>query len=267
MTTKKFLKNNIVTHVSAALLGYLVALIAIDAHSDNKFESRQDASVYTTDARGRDAELNREIFNPSSFESIAWQYNTNQRVGEVLGKTAAKEYAMDMDSLKSGTATAEQMFGDERDYCTEAVVRAYRDAVSRLRFRRGNVRAVPFPAARCDTTQSFQRAMRNAKHLVKYFEADSVPNSIIKNPSKSDLTTVSAGSIIRRGRHSYMYMGVGYIDKRGQTFVADSRGRPVVASDDDKRLFEYYDWSKCTVIDVPKIVEYKLQNDVQRHVR
>lgn len=267
MKAKKFFKNNIVTHTSAALLGYLIALIAISAHSNNKFESRQDAAVYTTDARGRNAELNREIFNPSSFESIEWQYNTNQRVGEVLGKTAAKEYAMDMDSLKSGAATAEQMFGDERDYCTEAIVRAYRDAGSRLRFRRGNARAVPFPVAHCDTTETFQRAMRNAKHLVKYFETDSVPNSIIKNPSETDFATISAGSIIRRGRHSYMYMGIGYVDKRGQTFVADSRGRPVVASDDDNELFEYFDWSKCTVIDVPKIVEYKLQNDVQRHVR
>ena len=62
-------------------------------------------------------------------------------------------------------------------------------------------------------------------------------------------------------------MGLGYIDKDGRTFVADSRGRPVVASDDSDQLFKYFDWSRCTVIDVPKIVEYKLQNDVQRHVR
>lgn len=267
MEAKKFLKNSAFTHGLVCCAGSIVAVILMNLIRSDKFESRQDAAVYTTDARGRDAELNRDIFDASTFESVAWQYNTNQRVGEVLGKTAAKEYAMDMDSLKSGTATVEQMFGDERDYCTEAVVRAYRDAVSRLRFRRGNARAVPFPAARCDTTESFQRAMRNAKHLVKYFETDSVPNSIIKNPSESDFATISAGSIIRRGRHSYMYMGIGYIDKRGQTFVADSRGRPVVASDDDARLFEYYDWSKCTVVDVPKIVEYKLQNDVQRHVR
>ena len=202
--TKKFLTKNVITHTSAVLVGYLLALVAISAHKENKFEARQDAAVYMTDARGRDAELNREIFNPSTFESIAWQYNTNQRVGEVLGKTAAKEYAMDMDALKSGSTTAAQMFGEERDYCAEAVVRAYNDAVSRLRFRRGNARVIPFPAERCDTTESFQRAMRNAKHMVKFFEADSVPNTILKKTDKESIVSASAGSSICRGRHCYM---------------------------------------------------------------
>lgn len=267
MKPKNILKHNIITHASAGLLGSLFALFAIHMHSENKFDARQDAAVYATDARGRDAQLNRDIFNPSTCETVAWQYYTNQRVGEVLGKTAAKKYAIDMDALKNGTGTPEQMFGDERDYCSEAVVRAYRNAVSHLKFRRNNVRAVPFPKEHCDTTKSFQRAMRNARHMVKFFETDSVPNSIIKNPSESDMMNISAGSIIRRGRHSYMYMGIGYIDKKGQTFVADSRGRPVIASDNDRHLFEYFDWSKCTVIDVPKIVTHKLQHDVQRHVR
>lgn len=265
--SKKFLAKNVITHTSAVLVGYLLALVAISAHKENKFAARQNAAVYATDARGRDAELNRKIFYPGTFESVAWQYNTNQRVAEVLGKTAAKEYAMDMDSLKSGAATSDQMFGEERDYCAEAVVRAYRDAVSRLRFRRANARVVPFPAERCDTTESFQRAMKNAKHMVKFFEADSVPNSIIKRPNDAAIINASAGSIIRRGRHCYMYMGIGYIDKDGRTFVADSRGRPVIASDDADKLFRYFDWTRCTIIDVPKIVEYKLQNDVQRHVR
>jgi hypothetical protein len=265
--TKKLITKNVVTHASAVLVGYLLALVAISAHKENKFETRQDAAVYMTDARGRNAELNREIFNPGTFESIAWQYNTNQRIGEVLGKTAAKEYAMDMDSLKSGSATAGQMFGEERDYCAEAVVRAYNDAVSRLRFRGRNACVVPFPAERCDTTEAFKKAMQNAKHMVKFFEADSVPNSIIKKPDEAEIIRASAGSIIRRGRHCYMYMGIGYIDKNGRTFVADSRGRPVVASDDSDQLFQYFDWSRCTIIDIPKIVEYKLQNNVQRHVR
>ena len=87
--TKKFLARNIVTHASAVLAGYFLALIAISAHKESKFEARQNVAVYMTNARGSDAELNREIFNPGTFESIAWQYNTNQRVGEVLGKTAA----------------------------------------------------------------------------------------------------------------------------------------------------------------------------------
>lgn len=265
--TKKLITKNVVTHASAVLVGYLLALVAISAHKENKFESRQDAAVYMTDARGRDAELNREIFNPGTFETIAWQYNTNQRIGEVLGKTAAKEYAMDMDALKSGSVTADQMFGDESDYCAEAVVRAYNNAVSRLRFRRGNTRAVPFSAERCDSSETFKSAMGNAKHLVKFFEADSVPNSIIEKPDESEIIRASAGSIIRRGRHCYMYMGIGYIDKHGRTFVADSRGRPVVTSDDSDQLFQYFDWTRCTIIDVPKIVEHKLQNEVQRHVR
>ena len=186
MKPKNILKHNIITHASAGLLGSLFALFAIHMHSENKFDARQDAAVYATDARGRDAQLNRDIFNPSTCETVAWQYYTNQRVGEVLGKTAAKKYAIDMDALKNGTGTPEQMFGDERDYCSEAVVRAYRNAVSHLKFRRNNVRAVPFPKEHCDTTKSFQRAMRNARHMVKFFETDSVPNSIIKNPSESE---------------------------------------------------------------------------------
>ena len=265
--TKKVLTKNVITHTSAVLVGYLLALVAISAHKDNKFQARQDAAIYMTDARGRNAELNREIFNPRTFESVAWQYNTNQRVGEVLGKTAAKEYAMDMEALKSGTVTSTQMFGEERDYCAEAVVRAYNNAASRLRFRRANARVVPFSAERCDSSETFQRAMHNAKHMVKFFETDSVPNAIIKKVDEAAIIGASAGSIIRRGRHCYMYMGVGYIDKDGRTFVADSRGRPVIASDDTDQLFEYFDWTRCTIIDIPNIVEYKLQNDVQRHVR
>ena len=267
MDIRKILKSGVVTHMSAALVGYLMALSLIGIGKDVKFNKRQDAAVYTTDARGRSAQLNRDIFDSGTFELIAWRHNTNQRVGEVLGKTAAQEFAMDIDSLKSGSATASQMYGDERDYCGEAIVRAYNDAVSRQRFRRANIRAVPFPADRCDSSDVFKRAMKNAKHLVKYFERDSVPNSIIVNPEKTDMGKISAGSIIRHGRHAYMYMGIGYIDKHGQTFVADSRGLPVIASSDGKKLFEYFDWSRCTVVDVPKIVEYKLQHDVQRHVR
>ena len=259
--------RNIAVHASAVLVGYLLALLAINMRSENKFKSGQDAAVYVTDDHSRDAELNRKIFDGNTFENIEWRYYTNQRVGEVFGKTAAKEYAMDIDSLKSGAVTPEQMSGDETDYCAEAVVKAYRDAGSRLRFRRDNKRVLPFPSGRCDTSAVFQKAMQDAEYLVKYFEADSVPNSIIKNPSGKEMATISAGAIIRKGRHCYMYMGLGYIDKDGRTFVADSRGRPVVASSNKKQLFEYFDWFKCTVVDVPKIVEYKLQHDVQRHVR
>lgn len=264
---QKKLKKDILLHIPAVLAGYMLALLAINIHGENKFKQRQDAAVYVTDDHSRDAEVNRDIFSPDTFEDVAWQYQTNQRVSEIFGKTAAKEYAMDMDSLKSGTDTSEQMFGDEKDYCAEAVVQAYRDAESRLRFRRSNLKAVPFPVERCAKSKPFRKAMHNAKYLVKYFEADSVPNSIVKKPSAEEMTTVSAGSIIRKGRHCYMYMGLGYIDKDGRTFVADSRGLPVVATSDKKQLFDYFDWSKCTVVDVPKIVEYKLQHNVQRHVR
>lgn len=264
---QKKLKKDILLHIPAAVAGYVLALLAINIHSENKFKQRQDAAVYVTDDHSRDAELNRAIFSPDTFENIEWHYQTNQRVGEIFGKTAAKEYAMDIYSLKSGAASAEQMFGDEKDYCAEAVVQAYRDAESRLRFRSSNLKAVPFPVERCDTSKAFRKSMRNAKHLVKYFEADSVPNSVVKKPSTEEMATISAGAIIRKGRHCYMYMGLGYIDKDGRTFVADSRGRPVVASSNKKQLFEYFDWFKCTVVDVPKIVEYKLQHDVQRHVR
>lgn len=261
------LRKDILLHIPAVLVGYMLAMLTISVRSDNKFEQRQDAAVYATDDHSRDAELNRSIFSPHTFENIEWRYQTNQRVGEILGKTAAKEYAMDMDSLKSGAAAPEQMFGDEKDFCAEAVVRAYRDAQSRQRFRRANLKAVPFPVERCAESESFDKAMHNAKYLVKYFEADSVPNSIVEHPSAEQMATISAGSIIRKGRHCYMYMGLGYIDKDGRTFVADSRGRPVIASSDKKQLFEYFDWFRCTVIDVPKIIEYKLQHDVQRHVR
>ena len=264
---QKKLKKDILLHVPAVLAGYMLALLVINVHDENKFEQRQDAAVYATDDHSRDAELNREIFSVDTFENIEWQYQTNQRVGEMFGKTAAKEYAIDMDSLQSGAKTCEEMFGDKKDVCAEAVVKAYRDAESRQRFRRANFKAIPFPVERCDSSKRFRKAMRNAKHLVKYFEADSVPGSIVKKPSTEEMATISAGSIIRKGRHCYMYMGLGYIDKDGRTFVADSRGRPVVASSDKKQLFEYFDWSRCTVIDVPKIVEYKLQHDVQRHVR
>lgn len=261
------LKKDILIHIPAILAGYLLAMLAIHVHGNNKFERRQDAAVYVTDNNGREAELNRDIFDPNTFESVQWQYQTNQRISEIFGKTAAKEYAMDMDSLNSGKATVKQMFGDESDYCAEAVVAAYRDAGTKLCFRRDNLKAVPFPVEHCESSEKFCKAMRNAKYLVKYFEADSVPNSIVEKPSKEVMANIGAGAIIRKGRHCYMYMGVGYIDKNGRTFVADSRGRPVVASSNKKALFRYFDWSRCTVINVPKIVEYKLQHNVQRHVR
>lgn len=264
---QKKLRKDILLHIPAVLAGYLLALLASNIHSENKFERLQDAAVYATDDHSRDAELNRAIFNPQTFENIEWRYQTNQRVGEIFGKTAAKEYVMDIDSLKSGAIASEQKFGDEKDFCAEAVVQAYRDAQSRLGVRRANLKAVPFPVERCAESKEFHDAMSNAKYLVKYFEADSVPNSIVEHPSAEQMATISAGSIIRKGRHCYMYMGLGYIDKEGRTFVANSRGRPVIASSDKKQLFEYFDWFRCTVIDVPKIIEYKLQHDVQRHVR
>lgn len=264
---QKKLKKDILLHVPAVLAGYLFALFAINIHGDNKFDRRQDAAVYATDDHSRDAALNLGIFSPNTFVNIEWQYQTNQRVGEIFGKTAAKEYAMDINSLKNKTATPEQKYGDVSDYCAEAVVHAYRNAESRLKFRRANKRAVPFPKERCDSLEVFSKAMKDAKYLVKYFETDSVPNSIIKNPSEEDFANINAGSIICKGRHCYMYMGIGYTDKTGRTFVANTRGRPVVAFCDEEAQFEYLDWARCTIVDVPKIVEYKLQNDVQRHVR
>ncbi len=254
--------RNIAVHASAVLVGYLMALMVINIQSENKFKSRQDAAVYATNDHSRDAELNRDIFSSDTFKDIKWTYYTNQRIGETYGETAAKEYVMDIERT-----TRNQTHVDASDDCAERIVQAYRDAASRLGFRRDNKRALPFPEGRCDTLQVFQNAMDDAKYFVKYFESDSVPNAIIKNPLVQDLANISSGSIICKGRHCYMYMGIGYIDQTGRTFVANTRGRPVIASCDDKRLFKYFDWSKCTIIDVPKIAEYKLQNDVQRHVR
>lgn len=269
MRTKNKMKisKNLITHTSAAVLGLLIALISISVADERKFKSQQNSAIYTTDNHGDGAPLNRDIFNSANFESIEWQYQTNQRVGEILGKTAAKEYAMDMDSLKSGAKTSQEMFGDRNDYCASAVVRAYNDAVSRLRFNRKNIRAVPFPLNKRDTTEDFEYAVSKAKRLCKHFENDSISNFVIKNPSESEMQNVSTGSIIRRGRHCYMYMGVGFIDRDGKTFVPDSRGRMVIASDDTDCIFEYMDMSRFTVIDVPKIVEFKLQTNVRRHVR
>lgn len=264
---KKQLRKDILIHIPAAMVGCLLALLLVNVRSNKKFERRQNAAVYATDDHSRAAELNRDIFSPNTFESIEWRYQTNQRAAEIFGRTTAKEYAMSIDSLRSGIVTAPEMFDDVSDFCSEAVVNAYRNAGAKLRVRGNNAKAVPFPTERCADSKDFQKAMQNAKHLVKYFETDSVPNSIVKKPTEQDMCGISAGSIICKGRHCYMYMGVGYIDKMGRTFVADSRGRPVVAASDKKALFGYFDWSKCTVIDVPKIIEHKLQNDVQRHVR
>jgi hypothetical protein len=159
---------------------------------------------------------------------------------------------MDIDSINRGLATPGKLFGLDHNYCNKSVTEAIADATRRLQFREHNYAARPFAKK-----AGRREALYNGDYLLDYFARDSIPNAIIKNPTAEDFKHISAGSVVRFYLHTKMFIGIGYVDGTGKTFVPDAAGKPVVASGYNER-FSYFDGGECTVVDIARVVEHKL---------
>ncbi len=264
---KHILIHPATTHSATVILGLLIGLMINNGAKENRFQDAEQAALFV---RGQDSGdnnretlvLNREYFNPNVWPQINWRNNSNQAVAQLFGETIAKEMAMDIDSVNRGLMTPGEKYGLDYNYCNLAVTTAIRDAAKRIKLkRRGGVQTF--------VGRESVPALYNGDSLVNYFTreyADKVPHAIVQNPSIQDMENISTGSVVRFGGHSKMFMGFGFVDESGRTFVPSKRGRPVVASGYNDR-FGYFDGGSCTVVDIPKIIQYKLQVEQGRHTR
>lgn len=249
---KKILSNGVATHASCALLGFVLTLSWLNAGGEETFADAQDAAVYVSGNSGANRTLNRDFFDPSTFKTVDWANMTNAEIAQLFGETAAKELAMDIDSINRRLATPGKLFGLDYNYCNKSVTTALVDATRRMKFRENNFAARPFAKDR-----GRRDALYNGDHLVNYFASDSIPGTVFHNPTAEDFKRINAGAVVRFPGHTKMFVGIGFVDGTGKTFVPDASGRPVIASGYNER-FSYFDGGNCTVIDVARVVEHKL---------
>lgn len=249
---KKILASKAFTHTSVGLVAFLIAFAIGSRNKAETFADKQDSVVYNGRTIGVNRTLNREYFNPSTFKQVDWANMTNKEIGIVFGETAAKELALDIDSINRGLTTPGKLFGLDYNYCNKSVTDAIVDATRRLKFRENNFSARPFAKS-----NGRREALYNGDWLLRYFSSDSIPNTIIVNPTVGDFKNISAGSVVRFPGHTKMFIGIGFVDGTGKTFVPDASGKPVIASGYNER-FSYYDGGGCTVVDIARIVEHKL---------
>ncbi len=250
---RRVLTHRATTHSVAVIMGLLMGLVINNNAQQNRFEDAEDAALRAD---------NREYFNPNVWPEINWRNNSNQVVAQRFGETVAKEMAMDIDSINNGLMTPGQKYGIDYNYCNKAVTTAIMDAAKRIKLKqRGGVQTF--------VGRESVPATYNGDSLVAYFTrnyGDKVQGAIIQNPTAEDFQNISAGSVVRFGGHSKLFMGYGYVDESNRTFVPGKRGRPVIASGYNDR-FDYFDGGSCTVVDIPKIIQYKLQFEQGRHTR
>lgn len=249
---KKILTSKAFTHTSAGLAAFLMTFAIGSRDKAEVFADQQDSAVYVEGSTGANRVLNRDYFDPSTFKPVDWANMNNKEIAKLFGETAAKELAMDIDSINCGLATPGKLFGLDHNYCNKSVSDAIVDATRRLKFRENNFAARPFAK-----NKGRREALYNGDHLVNYFASDSIPNTIINNPTVEDFNHINAGSVVRFANHSKMFVGIGFVDGTGKTFVPDPAGRPVIASGYNER-FSYFNGGICTVVDIARIVEHKL---------
>lgn len=252
MDIKKFLKSPVFTHTSVAVVAFMLTLALGRGCSDENFTDKQYSSVYKTDSATGKRVLNRDYFNPKSFKQVDWANMSNAEIATLFGETAAKEMALDIDSINSRLTTPGKLFGLDYNYCNKSVTNAIVDATARMNFRKNKFQARPFAKSK-----NRSAALYNGDVLIEYFASDSIPGTVLKNPKAEDFKNISAGSVVRFPGHSKMFIGIGFVDETGMTFVPDASGRPVIASGYNER-FSYFNNSNCVVIDIAKIVEHKL---------
>ena len=249
---KKILTSKPVTHTAAALTAFLLTLVFLGRDQAESFADAQDSAVYVPGNSGANRTLNRDFFAPSTFKTVDWANMTNTEIAKLFGETAAKELAMDIDSINRHLATPGKLFGLDYNYCNKSVTTALVDATRRMKFRENNFAARPFAKDR-----GRREALYNGDCLINYFAGDSIPGTVLSNPTAEDFKHINPGSVVRFPGHTKMFIGIGFVDGTGKTFVPDAAGRPVIASGYNER-FSYFDGGKCTVIDVARVVEHKL---------
>lgn len=281
MNTKKrdlkwLLTNPVATHLFAIVVGFLLAWRLNSNAKQNRFEDREDDALhsfhteYIDPATGErvtaetfnPATLNRAYFDPTSYPTINWTNYSNQKVGEVFGEIIAKEMALGIDSVNNNLTTPGKKYGLDYNYCNKAATTAIQDAERRSGLiRRGQVDVF-------DKQQGRREAIYNGDSFVAYFKSQygDVPGVVIENPEPSDFANIGTGSVVRFPGHTKVFIGRGFVDQSGKVFAPDNRGQPVIASGYNDS-FEYYDGGECTVVDLSKVVQYKLQNERGRHTR
>lgn len=273
---KKMISSPITTHVCSFIAGLLLAYGLTTNAKQARFEDREDNALNTfkneyvdpmygrtiTSETYNPATFNRAYFDPTTYPTINWTNHPNQTVGEIFGEVVAKEMACGIDSVNHRLTTPGKKYGLDYNYCNKAATTAILDAERRVKLKqRGKIDLF-------DVKQGRRDAIYNGDSLVAYFSKQyaNVPGVIIKNPSVSQLAQVGAGAVVRFPGHSKVYIGIGFVDPSGKVFVPDAHGKPVIASGYSDS-FEYFSGENCTVVDLSKIITYKLQNETQRHRR
>lgn len=273
---KKILSHTATTHFYALATGALLTWGITNNAQQNRFEDREHNALnqfrteYIDPATGRrvtaatfnPATLNRAYFDPTSYPTINWTNYSNQKVGEVFGEIIAKEMALGIDSINHGLTTPGKKYGLDYNYCNKSATTAIQDAVKRSGMtKRGKINIF-------DRKEGRRDALYNGDALVRYFKSqyDTVAGTVIENPEPSMFANIGKGAIVRFPGHTKVFIGRGFVDQSGRVFVPDDRGQPVIASGYNDS-FEYFTGGNCTVVDMSKIVQHKLQNERGRHTR
>ena len=252
MDIKKILNSKKFTLPSTVVATFLLTLALCGRDAEEKFADQQESTVYTTDVNSGERTLDRRYFDPATFKIVDWANMSNAEIGKLLGETSAKELAMDIDSINRRLATPGKLFGLDYNYCNKSVTNAIVDATLRMKFRNNCFGGRPFAK-----NAGRREALYNGDHLVNYFASDSIPGTVIQNPTAESFKNINPGAVVRFGGHTKMFVGIGFVDGSGTIFVPDPAGRPVIASGYNER-FSYYDNAYCTVIDIAKVVEHNL---------
>lgn len=273
---KKILTNPASTHFYTFVAGALLAWGLTNNAKQNRFEDREDNALnkfhteYVDPATGEcvtaetfnPATLNRAYFDPNSYPAINWTNYSNQKIGEVFGEIVAKEMALGIDSVNHRLTTPGKKYGLDYNYCNKSATTAIQDAQRRSGLiRRGKINVF-------DNKQGRRDAIYNGDSLVNYFKGQygEVNGAVIENPAPAAFANIGKGAIVRFPGHTKMFIGRGFVDQSGKVFVPDDRGQPVIASGYNDS-FEYFTGGSCTIVDLSKVVQYKLQNERGRHTR
>ena len=273
---KRLLVHPVATHFYTFAIGALFAWGLTTNAKINRFEDREDNALnkfhteYLDPATGErvtaetfnPATLNRAYFDPNSYPVINWTNYSNQKVGEVFGEIIAKEMALGIDSINHRLTTPGKKYGLDYNYCNKAATTAIQAAEKRSGLaKRGKVKIFDRKAGRND-------AIYNGDSFVNYFKDQygTVPGVVIENPEPAAFANIDKGAIVRFPGHTKVFIGRGFVDQSGKCFVPDDRGQPVIASGYNDS-FEYFTGGGCTVVDLSKVVQYKLQNERGRHTR
>ncbi len=252
MDIKKVLNSRKFALPATAVATFLLTLAICGRDPKEQFADQQESTVYTIDADSGERILDRRYFDPATFKAVDWANMSNAEIGKLLGETAAKELAMDIDSINRRLATPGKLFGLDYNYCNKSVTNAIVDATARMKFRNNCFDGRPF-AKKAGRNE----ALYNGDHLIKYFASDSIPGAVIQNPSAEAFKTINPGAVVRFPGHTKMFIGVGFVDGMGTVFVPHAAGKPVIASGYNER-FSYFSGGECTVIDIARVVEHNL---------